>query len=79
VERAFRPDAHPGRITLQRPNQQAEFEDIPAVDQFTSEVNHFVESVAAGRLLPPAEDSVNQARVIEALKHSAETGTSVAL
>jgi predicted dehydrogenase len=79
VERAFRPDANPGRIILQRPNQQAEFEDTPAADQFTSEVDHFIESVAAGSLLPPAEDGVNQARVIEALKRSAETGTSVTL
>jgi predicted dehydrogenase len=79
VERAFRPDANPGRITLQRPNQPADFEDIPAVDQFTSEVDHFVESVAAGSLLPPAEDGVNQAKVIQALRHSAETGTAVTL
>jgi predicted dehydrogenase len=79
VERAFRPDANPGRIALLRPNQQAEVEDIPAVDQFTGEVDHFVESVAAGSLLPPAEDGVSQARVIEALKHSAATGRSVAL
>jgi predicted dehydrogenase len=79
VERAFRPDAHPGRITLLRPNQQAEVEDIPAVDQFTGEVDHFVESVAAGRLLPPAEDGVNQAKVIEALKRSAVIGASVVL
>ena len=79
VERAFRPDAYPGRITVQRPNQQPESEEIPAVDQFTGEVDHFVESVAAGHLLPPAEDGVNQAKVIEALKRSALTGTSVVL
>jgi predicted dehydrogenase len=64
---------------VQRPNQQAEFEFIPAVDQFTREVDHFVESVAAGSRLPPAEDGVNQAKPIEALTRSAEAGTSVTL
>jgi predicted dehydrogenase len=79
VERAFRPDANPGRITLHRPNQQTAVHEIPADDQFTREVDHFVESVAVGSLLPPAENGVNQAKVIEALKQSAETGRSVSL
>jgi predicted dehydrogenase len=79
VERAFRPDASPGRITLHRPNQEAVLEDIPADDQFTREVDHFIESVAAGSLLSPAEDGVNQAKVIEALRQSAQTGRSVSL
>jgi D-xylose 1-dehydrogenase (NADP+, D-xylono-1,5-lactone-forming) len=79
VERAFRPDTNPGRVTRQHPNQEPELEEIPAEDQFTREVDHFIESVAVGRLLSPAEDGVNQAKVIEALKQSAETGRSVSL
>ena len=79
IERAFRPDANPGHITLLRPNQPPELDEIPADNQFTKEVDHFIESVAAASLLPPAEDGVNQARVIEALKHSAETRSSVTL
>jgi D-xylose 1-dehydrogenase (NADP+, D-xylono-1,5-lactone-forming) len=79
VERAFRPDTNPGRITLHRPNGDTALDEIPADDQFTREVNHFIESVAAGSLLAPAEDGVNQAKVIEALKQSAETGRSVSL
>ena len=79
VERAFRPDANPCRISLHRPNQQTELDEIPADDQFTREVDHFIESVTAGSLLLPAEDGVNQAKAIEALKQSAETGRSVSL
>ena len=81
VERAFRPDTNPGRITLHRPNQEPELEleEIPADDQFTREVDHFIESVGAGSLLSPAEDGANQAKVIERLKQSAETGRSVSL
>jgi predicted dehydrogenase len=76
VERAFRPDANPGRITLHRPNGETDLEEIPADDQFTREVDHFIECVAAGKLLSPAEDGVNQAKVIEALRLSAQTGRS---
>jgi predicted dehydrogenase len=79
VERAFRPDAESGRISLHRPNRQIGLDEIPADDQFAREVDHFVESVAAGSLLSPAEDGVNQAKVIEALRQSAETGRSISL
>jgi predicted dehydrogenase len=79
VERAFRPDANVCRITLHRPNRETDLDEIPADDQFTREVDHFIESVSAGSLLAPAEDGVNQAKVIEALKRSAETGRSVSL
>lgn len=71
VERAFRPDADPGRIVISRPEQPELLEEIPAANQFGLEIDHFVESVRAGRLLPPAEDGVAQARVIEALYASA--------
>ncbi|MER3405896.1 MAG: gfo/Idh/MocA family oxidoreductase, partial [Chloroflexota bacterium] len=48
-------------------------------DQYALEADHFARCVRAGRLLPPAEDGVAQARVIEALFQSAETGQMVRL
>jgi predicted dehydrogenase len=71
VERAFRPDTDPGRIVVSRPDQPDLVEEVPAANQFGLEIDHFVESVRAGRLLSPAEDGVAQARVIEALYASA--------
>jgi len=71
VERAFRPDADPGRIVVSRPHQPDLVEEVPAANQFGLEIDHFVESLRAGRLQPPAEDGVAQARVIEALYASA--------
>ena len=53
--------------------------DVPGVDQYALEADHFVQSVRAGRLLPPAEDGRAQARAIEALYRSAETGQAVRL
>ena len=54
-------------------------DEIPAFDQFVGEVEHFARSVRAGRLLPPAEDGTVQARAIEALYASADTGRGVSL
>ena len=71
VERAFRPDDDPATIVVTRPDQPVLVEQIPAAHQFALEIDHFAESVAAGRLLAPAEDGVAQARVIEALYASA--------
>jgi xylose dehydrogenase (NAD/NADP) len=71
IERAFRPDADPARIVLQRPGMSDVIEEIPPANQFGLEVDHFVDSVEAGHLLPPAEDGVAQAKVIEALYASA--------
>jgi predicted dehydrogenase len=73
VERAFRPDDDPATIIVSRPDQPDLVEQIPAAHQFALEIDHFAESVAAGRLLPPAEDGVAQARVIEALYASARS------
>jgi predicted dehydrogenase len=73
VERAFRPDDDPARIVVSRPDQPDLVEVIPAAHQFALEIDHFAESVAAGHLLPPAEDGVAQARAIEALYASARS------
>jgi D-xylose 1-dehydrogenase (NADP+, D-xylono-1,5-lactone-forming) len=79
VERAFRPDADPGRVTLIRPGESEIVEEIPAANQFSLEIDHFAASVEAGRLLAPAEDGVAQARVVEALYASARTNETIAL
>jgi predicted dehydrogenase len=73
VERSFRPDDDPARIVVSRPDQPDLVEVIPAAHQFALEIDHFVQSVAEGRLLAPAEDGVAQARVIEALYASARS------
>jgi predicted dehydrogenase len=73
VEHAFRPDDDPARIVVVRPGQPDLIEEIPAANQFGLEIDHFAASVEAGRLLPPAEDGVAQARVIEALYASARS------
>jgi xylose dehydrogenase (NAD/NADP) len=75
VERAFRPDTHTGRIHL----PDGTVQDVPAANQFALELDHFAASAAAGRLLPPAEGGLAQARVIEALATSARTGRRVQL
>jgi D-xylose 1-dehydrogenase (NADP+, D-xylono-1,5-lactone-forming) len=66
VERPFRPDALRGRISIVR-GAEVQLEDVAADNQYARQVEHFGRSVAAGRLLEPAEDGVAQARVIEAL------------
>jgi predicted dehydrogenase len=78
VERAFRPDAWPGRIHVQRGDDER-VDEVPPADQFVAEADHFAQSVRAGRLLAPAEDGTAQARAVEALYASAETGRAVAL
>ena len=66
VPRAFRPDSEPGVIYVSTGNT-TRTEHVPAANQYGLEADHFAESVRAGRLLPPAEDGVAQAHVIEAL------------
>jgi predicted dehydrogenase len=78
VDRAFRPDDLPGRIHILRGDDEYTERVAPA-DQFALEADHFARSVRAGRLLPPAEDGVAQARVIGALYTSAESGQAVRL
>lgn len=70
VERAYRPDSLPGRIVITR-GDDVQVEEIPADNQYARQVEHFGRSVRAGRLVPPAEDGLAQARVIEALYSSA--------
>ena len=53
--------------------------EVAGVDQYALEADHFVQSVRAGRLLPPAEDGRAQARAVEVLYRSAETGRAVRL
>jgi len=50
---------------------------IAGTNQYASEIDHFVRSVRAGRLLAPAEDGVANTRVIEALYRSAQEGRAV--
>jgi predicted dehydrogenase len=78
VERAFQPEMSPATITVVRPDERWSV-NVPGTDQFGREADHFVQSVRAGRLLAPAEDGLSQARALEALYTSAETGRAVRL
>jgi predicted dehydrogenase len=79
VERAFRPDDDPGRLYIMRANAEPILEESQAANQFANEADHFARSVQAGKLLPPAEDGVAQARAVEALYTSAASAQSIAL
>jgi D-xylose 1-dehydrogenase (NADP+, D-xylono-1,5-lactone-forming) len=70
VERAFRPDDAPGRIEIHR-GSSSTAESVPPSNQFANEADHFARSIRAGTLLPPAENGVAQARVLESLYASA--------
>jgi predicted dehydrogenase len=76
LERAFLPGDGPAPIHIQAGSERRS-EQSAAADQYALEADHFVRSVRAGRLLPPAEDGVAQAAVIEALYESASTGRAV--
>ena len=78
VEKAFQPERLPSDITIVRGNDR-QTEQIAGTDQYGVEADHFVRSVRAGKLLAPAEDGVAQARALEALYRSAETGQAVRL
>ena len=78
VERAFQPETAPSLITITCGGEQ-QVEEVPGVDQYGCEADHFVQSVRAGRLLPPAENGLAQARALEALYLSAATGQSIRL
>jgi predicted dehydrogenase len=73
LPRAFRPDADPGVIEIRR-GGVLQTESIPPANQYGLEADHFAASVAAGKLLAPAEDGVAQARAIEALYAAASQG-----
>jgi D-xylose 1-dehydrogenase (NADP+, D-xylono-1,5-lactone-forming) len=78
VEPAFQPSPDGATFTVVRGGERRTV-DVPGVDQYALEADHFVQSVRAGRLLPPAEDGRAQARAVEALYRSAETGQAVRL
>jgi predicted dehydrogenase len=78
VERAFQPERLPSTITVVQGGERR-VEEIAGTDQYGLEADHFARSVRAGRLLAPAEDGLAQARALEALYRSAETGQSVRL
>jgi predicted dehydrogenase len=78
TDRAFTPGIHPTTIRLIRGNTVEMFE-IPATNQYAREADHFARSIAAGKLLKPAEDGVANTYVIEALYQAAAQGTIVRL
>jgi xylose dehydrogenase (NAD/NADP) len=71
VPRAFRPDEDPGVIEI-TDAEAKRTEEVPAANQYALEADHFAASARVGHLLAPAEDGVEQARVIEALYAAAE-------
>ncbi len=78
VERAFTPGDGMTTIRVAAGRNHRVIE-IPGVNQYAREVDHFARSVAAGTLLPPAEDGIANTRVIEALYRSVEEGRAVHL
>ena len=78
VERAFTPGSGPVTIRVATA-REPRIEEIPGVNQYALEIDHFARSVQAGHLLPPAEDGVANAGVLEALYRSAEEGRALAV
>jgi predicted dehydrogenase len=78
AEQAFQPDPTRALLTIVRGGERT-VEGIPGVDQYGLEADIFAHSVRAGRLLAPAENGLAQARALEALYQSAETGQAVKL
>jgi predicted dehydrogenase len=78
VEKPWLPGTGPGLIHVVQGGTRRT-EEVPGVDQYALEADHFARSVRAGRLLPSAEDGVAQATVIGALYESAESGQAVRL
>jgi predicted dehydrogenase len=78
VDPAFQPSPDGATFTIVRGGERRTV-DVPGAEQYALEADHFVRSVRAGRLLPPAEDGRAQARAVEALYTSAETGRAVRL
>ena len=75
VDRAFTPGDTDVTVRVATGNTQEEV--IAGTNQYAREIDHFVRSVRAGRLLAPAEDGVANTRVIEALYRSAQEGRAV--
>jgi D-xylose 1-dehydrogenase (NADP+, D-xylono-1,5-lactone-forming) len=78
VDQAFQPSPDGATFTVVRGGERRTV-DVPGAEQYALEADHFVQSVRAGHLLPPAEDGRAQARAVEALYTSAETGQAVRL
>ena len=78
VDPAFQPGPAATTCTLVRGGER-EVVTVSGLDQYAAEADHFARSAWAGRLLPPAEDGRAQARALEALYRSAETGQAVRL
>ena len=78
VDPAFQPGPDTATFTILRGGERHAVQ-VPGVDQYALEADHFVRSVRAGQLLPPAEDGRAQASSLEALYRSAETGQAVRL
>lgn len=78
VDPCFQPGPATTSFTVNRGGERRLIE-VPGVDQYALEADHFARSARAGRLLPPAEDGRAQARALEALYRSAETGQAVRL
>ncbi|MCL4545049.1 MAG: Gfo/Idh/MocA family oxidoreductase [Chloroflexi bacterium] len=78
VDRAFTPGTSPVSVRLIR-SGSAETIDIGAVNQYALEADHLAKSIAAGRLLAPAEDGVANTRVIEALYAAAARSAPLSL
>jgi xylose dehydrogenase (NAD/NADP) len=76
VERAFLPGNSPAAIHVNAGGERRT-EMVTSPDQYALEADHFARSVRAGRLLPPAEDGLAQAAVIEALYESAAMGREI--
>ena len=53
---------------------EPEIIDVSRANQYGCQVTHFCESIAAGGLLPPAEDGVANMRAMEAVLESARSG-----
>jgi predicted dehydrogenase len=79
AEPAYQPPLGPTEIRVQRGGERRVIQVEAPADQYGLEAEHFIRSVRAGRLLAPAEDGRAQARVIEALYRSVETGQAVRL
>jgi len=75
VEPAFRPDESPGRIEIHRGSDHT-VESVPPSNQYANEADHFARSIHAGTLLPPAENGVAQARVLESLYSAAQASAT---
>ena len=78
VDRAFTPGDGPVTVQVNAAGGHR-VEEVNGINQYALEVDHFARSVRQGRLLPPAENGVSNARVIEALYRSADEGRTVTL